>query len=112
MAKQIGVVACRVGQPPRVEYIDNDLKAAQAFVGGYIEVLPIGGNLRCICNEEGALRGLPVGFRVYGTPIHGDCFIARLTKRGDFASVSDKQAASLGSDHALLARMTGPGATP
>ena len=39
-------------------HVSNTLENLQRIVGGYIEVLPIGGDLLIICNEEGKLENL------------------------------------------------------
>lgn len=38
--------------------VENTLKALQEFVGGYIEVYPIGGDLLVVLNEEGKFNGM------------------------------------------------------
>ncbi len=62
--EKIRVVVFEPGKPGEVRDIDNDLKAMQAIVGGYIEIvrlhwLPRDRALSAVCNEEGLLRGLP-----------------------------------------------------
>lgn len=64
-------VAKRPGEPGKVITIDNDLKALQEYVGGYIETFTISHNVTVICNEEGRILDLPynvtfVGHRFYG----------------------------------------------
>lgn len=58
-----------------VHEIENDLKALQEFVGGYIEVVPIAKDAAVICNEEGRLRGLPFNTRVNGRAFVGPLLI-------------------------------------
>lgn len=65
------VVAKRPGEPTKLITIDNDLKALQEYVGGYIETVTVSDKVCVICNEEGRLLDLPynvtfVGHRFYG----------------------------------------------
>lgn len=95
--EQMKVIACRVGQEAKIEYIYNHLHYFQEFVGGYIETItsPLGYVL--VCNEEGMLKKLPFNptfsyFRalMLGLPelIYGDYFIAY--QNGDeFTDVPD-----------------------
>ena len=39
--------------------IDNDLRALQKLVGGYIETLTVATDCCMICNEEGRILGMP-----------------------------------------------------
>lgn len=49
----IRIIACRCGEPAKVEEIDSDLRAMQEFVGGYIEIVRLEPGLGLVCNEEG-----------------------------------------------------------
>ena len=42
---------------------DFTLEELQSFVGGYIEVLPLGETHLMVINEEGKLNGLPINVR-------------------------------------------------
>jgi len=47
--------------------IDNELKALQDYVGGYIETVGLKNGLILICNEEGKIKNLP--YRAFCLPI-------------------------------------------
>ena len=59
MEKEIRVVIIEPGKPSYLKTIPNTLEAFQDIVGGYIEVVPLYGNIRMIVNEEGKLLSLP-----------------------------------------------------
>ena len=59
MEKEIRVVVIEPGEPSYRKTIPNTLEAFQDIVGGYIEVVPLAGNVRMIVNEEGKLLLLP-----------------------------------------------------
>ena len=59
MEKEIRVVIIEPGVPSYRKTIPNTLEAFQNIVGGYIEVVPLPGNVRMIVNEEGKLLSLP-----------------------------------------------------
>ena len=59
MEKEIRVVIIEPGEPSYRKTIPNTLEAFQEIVGGYIEVVPLYGNIRMIVNEEGKLLSLP-----------------------------------------------------
>lgn len=55
------VIVIRPYQQPKVEEIDNTLKAMQETVSGYIEAIyPWEDEIALICNEEGKINGLPL----------------------------------------------------
>lgn len=70
-------------KPPFIAEIDNDLKAMQEFVGGYIEAVPIDG-LILVCNEEGKFMGLPANVRLPWDTIVGTFFICGTDGEGNF----------------------------
>ena len=47
------------GCTPEIIEVENTLKALQTEVGGYIETVTIASDAVVICNEEGALLGMP-----------------------------------------------------
>lgn len=59
MEKEIRVVIIEPGEPSYRKTIPNTLEAFQNIAGGYIEVVPLYGNIRMIVNEEGKLLSLP-----------------------------------------------------
>ena len=74
--------------------VENGLKAEQAFVGGYIEVLEIAEGLNIVCNDEGKIDGLPITAAWFDRGelvdvICGDCFVCRYTAEGEFDSILD-----------------------
>ena len=62
MADKIRVLVIEPKKVPRVEFIENELKAMQSIVGGHLEVVRPprhrDDDVVAICNEEGKLRGL------------------------------------------------------
>lgn len=84
---QILVVIKEPGKAPVVEPLfDNDLKAFQKAVGGYIEAVTLATDLVIICNEEGRLNGLPHNTTVFGVDFCGT-IIAAGVKGEEFASL-------------------------
>lgn len=55
----------------RVIEIDNELKALQEAVGGYIECVRVGFGTVIICDEEGRLKGKPLNCRIGGVSFVG-----------------------------------------
>lgn len=85
-SKQILVVIKEPGKAPTVDYIENDLKAFQEAVGGYIEAVTLATDCIIICNEEGMLQGLPHNCRVANVDFCGTILV--VGARGDeFASL-------------------------
>ena len=84
---QILVIIKEPGQAPRVEPLfENDLKAFQTVVGGYIETVTVATDLVIICNEEGRLKGLPWNRTAFGVDFVGTIVVAGI-KGDEFASV-------------------------
>ena len=90
--EQIRVLKVEPGRLPEEITMPNTLEAFQAAVGGYIEVLDLGGDAVLVCNEEGKLAGLPANRRVCGDTIAGTFLIAG-SSDGEFCSLSDEDAA-------------------
>ena len=75
------------GKAPRVEpMFDNDLKAFQEAVGGYIETVTVSTDLVIICNEEWRLIGLPWNVTAFGVDF-GGTIVAAGIKGEEFASL-------------------------
>lgn len=55
--------------------MENTLKALQAEVEGYIEVITLPYGAALICNEEGRILGLPDNGRVCGVDVVGTALI-------------------------------------
>ena len=88
--KQILVIIKEPGKAPVVELLfDNDLKAFQKAVGGYIETVTLATDLVIICNEEGRLKGLPHNTTVFGVDFVGTIVVAGV-KGEEFASIKAK----------------------
>lgn len=84
---QILVIIKEPGKAPVVEPLfDNDLKAFQEAVGGYIETVTLATDLVIICNEEGRLQGLPHNTTVFGVDFCGT-IVAAGVKGEEFASL-------------------------
>ncbi len=90
--EQIRVLKVEPGRPSEEITMPNTLKAFQAAVGGYIEVLDLGGDALLVCNEEGKLMGLPPNRRIGDDVIAGTFLIAG-SADGEFCSLSDEDAA-------------------
>ncbi len=98
------LVPAETGEPI-LKNVQNDLKALQGIVGGYIETLswdaafpenyhraqPKGqGRITIVCNEEGKLLGLPSSFRTDIDILAGNVLIVN-TKDDDFTSLTKEQ---------------------
>lgn len=91
--KEIRVLVVEPLQAPYEKNIENDYKAMQKVVGGYIEYVPLAdGKCHIYCNEEGVIEGLPAN-RVMdnGSVIFGTFFICGDTNDGNDKSLSDEQ---------------------
>lgn len=77
------------GRWPEVVEIENDLKALQQAVGGWIETVTLPYGLCVICNEEGRLMDLPFNTIFAGIPLVGT-FLVVGTKGEDFADVPEE----------------------
>ena len=53
------------GKPGEPIEIENTLEALQAAVGGYIEVVTLGGGQAAVVNEEGKINDLPFNRALY-----------------------------------------------
>ena len=65
------VIAKNPGEPFREMEVDNTLEALQAFVQGYIETVTLFTDMCIICNEEGAIKGMPFNVNILGIPFCG-----------------------------------------
>lgn len=84
------VIKKEPGQRAVVVEIENDLKALQQAVGGYIEVVyPYKEPVGVICNEEGLLMGLPFNTFIRGYHLFGTILIVGLTE-DDFCDVPER----------------------
>ena len=71
MKRMIKGLIKRPGEPAEMALIENELKAFQKIVGGYIEEVTLTTDLVIICNEEGRLLGLPYNDTVAGIDFYG-----------------------------------------
>jgi len=117
----IRVLVYRIGRPPAVEMLATDargshLKAMQAIVGGFVQVIQLGDGVGLWCNEDrrgfslnrvipARARPLPPGFEdaviihlgndlarpgeLGEWRIYGDFFLARSTVDGEIVGVTD-----------------------
>lgn len=88
------VVIKKVGEPAKVAEIENTLSALQEVVGGYIEVVGVGGEVLMICNEEGKLNGLEYNFKLGNDFIVGNVLFVQ-AKGEDFTDLSDSNVESI-----------------
>lgn len=96
MPDKIQVLVCRIGQPPVVEYIEDDLGEMQRLVGGYVESIPLdkenGEFVMLSCNEEARLEGLPpnrpLTHYTKTVMLLGDFFIHRTRPDGALKSLT------------------------
>ena len=86
----IKVIKIPVGSDPMVVQIPNTLDAMKAIVGGWIEIVSLGGGLDLCLNEEGKLLGLPPNVALFGGQdvVAGDCFLLRHDEEGEAVSVT------------------------
>ena len=68
-------VAKKPGEHAEIIDIDNDLKALQEYVGGYIETFTFSTKACVICNEEGRIISLPYNMTFAGHRFCGPILI-------------------------------------
>lgn len=98
MQEKIKVLVVEPMEIPRVQEIDNDLKAMQEIVGGLIEPVPLyeDPEVCLVCNEEGKLLGLPYNRALKDMDgdiydiVQGTFFLAQ-TDEGEMISLSEEQ---------------------
>jgi len=90
MGNKIKVIKIGVNSDPLVVEIAPTLDEMKALVGGWIEIVSIGGGLDLCCNEEGKLMGLPPNVALFGGQdiVAGDCFLLRHDEEGEAVSVT------------------------
>lgn len=90
--KKLKILLKKVGQEPKIKFIDNTLKAKQELVGGLIEVLDFENDTLIICNEEGKILNLPPNTLFDMDYIAGDYFVVGNDfEKADFKSLTDEQ---------------------
>lgn len=90
--EKLKILFKKVGQEPKVKFIDNTLKAKQKLVGGLIEVISFKDDTLIICNEEGKFLDLPANTIFDMDYIAGDYFVVGDDfENADFKSLTDEQ---------------------
>lgn len=90
--EKLKILLKKVGQEPKIKFIDNTLKAKQKLVGGLIEVLGFEDDTLIICNEEGKILNLPPNTLFDMDYVAGDYFvIGNDFENADFKSLTDEQ---------------------
>lgn len=92
--KTIKVVLVKVNESPIVIEVEDDLKALQVLVGGYIETILLADKMLIVCNEEGKIMNLPGNRRVGNDIIAGDFFVTACGDEGELVSLSEAQSKS------------------
>jgi hypothetical protein len=88
MAETIKAIRMRPDEEPEEIQIENELRALQAEVGGYIETLPLGEGVIAVVNEEGKLEQLAPNCLLRGDLILGPILLVGV--RGeDFCSIPE-----------------------
>lgn len=76
--------------------MENSLKAEQAFVEGYIEVVCLTEEIDLVCNEEGKYNGLKENVAWLDEKgnildiIFGNCFCCRHNEEGEFTNIQER----------------------
>lgn len=78
------------GEPAQVVDIENDLKALQAAVGGYLESCTFATDACVLCDEEGRWKGYPHNTVVCGMEFVGPILIVGVAGE-DFADLVDPE---------------------
>jgi hypothetical protein len=91
VAGTIKVLVVEVGKEPEIREIPSTLESMQGIVGGYIEGIPLPGQVVLVCNEEGKLNGLPPNFALRNDVIMGNVFFAGDYGKGDFEDIPDEE---------------------
>lgn len=89
---EIRVVIKEVNKAPRVETIENTLKALQTVCGGYIQMVPYIGDISIVCNEEGKIHGMPPNFMWRRDVIVGNTLFSACNDDGEQRSLTDFEA--------------------
>lgn len=72
---KIRAIAKRPDSGFYVTNVSDKLENLQKFVGGYIEIVQLYGDVAVICNEEGRIHGLPYNCTIDGISFCGDILI-------------------------------------
>ncbi|MFI3226537.1 MAG: DUF3846 domain-containing protein [Clostridia bacterium] len=86
----IKVLVVEPMKEPYTKEIQNDYKAMQKVVGGYIEYVKLDEQCHLYCNEEGKIDGLELNRQIdCGDIICGTFFICQTDDNGDDKSLSE-----------------------
>lgn len=88
------VLKKRPNENTTLTVVDNDLKALQEAVGGYIETVTLASDAVVICDEEARLKGKPYCCSISNLDFYGTILVAGV-KGEDFASLSGKAGAAV-----------------
>lgn len=72
--RKIKVFAKRPDSDWYAALISDSLENMQRFVGGYIETVTLAEDVVIVCNEEGAIKGLPYNTNICGIDFVGTIF--------------------------------------
>ena len=91
----IDILILEPNKQPYTKSIENDLKACQEIVEGYIEVIRLKDGACLVLNEDGKIMGLPfcrdlnvVGYNDF---VVGNAFICNSDMEGNFTSLEESQ---------------------
>lgn len=81
------------GKAAKVMFIEDILEKLQELVAGFIECVPLSGDLTLVCNEEGKLLGLKpnVHLLLRGDVVVGNILIVAYDEEGDLRDLSEKE---------------------
>lgn len=94
---KLKIVVVEPYEKPYELIIDNELKAFNKIVGGYIEIVPIGrtkkgAKVAIHLNEEGKLHEMPFNRNLVGFDVLvGTFFITAFNLEGDYISLTNEE---------------------
>jgi hypothetical protein len=96
---KLRIIACRLGEAPKVEEMEPGLKPMQDFVGGYIEAVRLtgqygGAGVDLYCDEEFLLKSYAPNRLIRNDlAIHGDFFISAHDEEGETVGLTEAECA-------------------
>ncbi len=63
------------GEAPEIISVDNELKALQKVIGGWLESFTFAADACILCDEEGRLKDLPFNVKLFGNPFFGNILL-------------------------------------
>lgn len=94
---KLRIIACRLGEEPKVEEMEPGLKPMQDFVGGYIEAVRLSGEyggagVDLYCDEEFLLKSYAPNRLIRNDlAIHGDFFISAHDEEGETVGLTEAE---------------------